>query len=474
MNDLIQYLWQQLDGLFLRSPRISRLIVAFSGGLDSSVLLHACAALRERPDSPLGDTSGRTLEAVHVDHGLSPQAAAWALHCRRQCEALDIPLTCHRVEVTAARPRVPDGSAKVPEARAREARYRVFTRSLDESSALLLAHHQDDQAETVLLRLLRGAGPRGLAGMPACRQLGAGRLWRPLLGQPRVALEGYARHYGLSWVEDGSNADTRMDRNYLRHHVLPMIRERWPGWRDSWQLSARHCADAAELNSDLACMDIAAAQGRTLPFTPARQCLDYRALLELPKRRQRNALRHWLYRETGHAGTAHVVSRVLGEVIPARADARPEVPLAGYRLRRHRRTLVVCPELPPVAQDWEHIWQPEEDGEALLLPGNGVLVARAGAPDGVPAGAVLTLRFRRRGDYCQQDGRPRLALSRMLQEQGVPVWWRDRLPLVTINDEVLWMPGTGRCGPVLSAGQSGWVFDWYPPGHDGEPGPSGG
>lgn len=474
MTDLTHCLQQQLEELLLRSPHISRLIVAFSGGLDSSVLLHTCAALRDRPGSPLDAASGRTLAALHVDHGLSPRASDWMMHCRRQCRALDVPLTCHPVHVDAGRGATPGDGAKVPEARAREARYRVFTDCMDGRSALLLAHHQDDQAETVLLRLLRGAGPAGLAGMPARRALGEGELWRPLLSYPREALEAHARAHGLSWVDDASNTDLRMDRNYLRHRVLPLIGERWPGWRDSWQLSAEHCAEAAGLVSDLARMDLAAVQTGAIPFMSARQCVNCAVLLELPVRRQRNVLRHWLQQETGAVATARLVSRVLREVIPARADASPEAPVAGYRLRRHRQTLALCPEPPPVAEGWHATWQPEHDGEELLLPDNGLLIARSGVPGGVPSGTVVTLRLRRQGDQCQPAGRSRRTLSRMLQEQGVPVWWRNRLPLVTVNGEVVWIPGVGGCGPYATAGQSGWAFDWYPPGQDREPGHSGG
>jgi tRNA(Ile)-lysidine synthase len=470
MTDLTPSLQWRLDEWLLRSPHIRRLIVAFSGGLDSSVLLHVCTVLRDRQDSPFDAASGRTLEAIHIDHGLSPQAADWALYCREQCHVLGVPLESHRVSTAAYGEGEPDDSAKVPEARARDARYALFAACLDECSALLMGHHQDDQAETVLLRLLRGAGPAGLAGMPAARALGAGVLWRPLLKQPRTVLEEYARAQQLSWVEDTSNSDTRMDRNYLRHRVLPLIGERWPGWRESWQMSAEICAESAGLVSELARMDLVAVQAGPVPFTPARHCVDCQALRTLPVTRQRNVLRHWLQRETGSVVKARLVSRVLREVIPARADARPEVPLNGYRLRRHRRTLVLCPALPPADPSWYCSWRPERDGEELVLPDDGRLVARGGAPGGVAPGTALVLRTRRNGDQCQSAGRPRKSLSRKLQESGIPVWWRDRLPLVTVNDEVVWIPGVGGCVSEATAEQSGWAFDWYPPGQDRDPG----
>ena len=209
MNSLAAHLLDQLAQM----PAASRYRVAYSGGCDSHVLLHALAGVREQLAAPLA--------AIHINHRLSEQAGAWAEHCRRICTALDIPL----VEVTVhAHP----GLGESPEAAAREARYSAWRELLQAGEGLLLAQHQDDQAETLLLQLLRGSGPKGLAAMPPMTDFAAGWLGRPLLGQSRAALCRYAREQALDWIEDPSNLDTDLDRNYLRHELLPVLQARWP------------------------------------------------------------------------------------------------------------------------------------------------------------------------------------------------------------------------------------------------------
>lgn len=207
-------------------------LVAYSGGIDSHVLLHIFSQLRDRGQI-------QSLRAVHVHHGLSVEADAWAAHCATVCAALKVELVCHRVDAVAA-------VGESPEAAARTARYRALQSELAEGDVLLTAHNQDDQAETILLQLLRGAGVKGLAAMPVSKRFGSGYLLRPLLGQTREVLEAYARDEGLVWVEDGSNVDLRYGRNYLRHKVMPALRARWPSVAASLSRSARHCAEASD------------------------------------------------------------------------------------------------------------------------------------------------------------------------------------------------------------------------------------
>ena len=207
-------LLRQTLTLGARHGEVHRLIVGLSGGLDSTVLLHALAAAE--PDVPL--------EAVHVDHGLHPQSTAWAAQCEQLARTLGLHLARHRVRVRET------GSGV--EAAARDARYECFKSLLSAGDCLLLAHHLQDQSETVLLHLMRGSGARGVRGMPADRRLGAGRLLRPLLGTPRDDLEAYARRHDLDWIDDPSNMDRVHDRNFVRHDVLPLLRERWPAADD--------------------------------------------------------------------------------------------------------------------------------------------------------------------------------------------------------------------------------------------------
>ncbi|MDG4605564.1 MAG: tRNA lysidine(34) synthetase TilS, partial [Candidatus Contendobacter sp.] len=262
---------QYISAFLAAHPQSHRLIVGYSGGMDSHVLLHLLAMQRELwPE--------RTLEAIYVDHGLHPASAVWGGHCARVCRELNVPFRTLRID---ARP----APGESPEAAARQARYAALAAALEPDAALLTAHHRDDQAETLLLQLLRGAGPHGLAAMPEAARLGQGRLLRPLLNVDRAALLAYAHTQQLQWIEDASNADTGFDRNYLRHRILPLLRERWPAANRVLARSARLCAETAgwldaEADADLA---------RVMTARP--DALSVPALRELSELRQRNLLR---------------------------------------------------------------------------------------------------------------------------------------------------------------------------------------
>ena len=253
-----------------------RLWIAYSGGLDSHVLLHAAAGLRERLQLDLC--------AVHIHHGLLPDADAWTAHCARVCAELGVSLSVRRL---ALRP----GAGASLEAVAREARYAAFRALLQPGERLATAQHRDDQAETLLLALLRGAGVHGLAAMPARAPLGAGVLLRPFLALPRTALADYAEAHGFAWVEDPSNADLAHDRNRLRHAVIPLLRERWPALDRTLARSAAYCAEAAEL-LDASADELLAGLAADLP-----NALSIRRLRTLDDARRRLVLRRWLRRQ---------------------------------------------------------------------------------------------------------------------------------------------------------------------------------
>ena len=240
--DIVAHLRRTLAAL----PPARRYYVAFSGGLDSQVLLHALAQLRRELAAPVA--------AVHIHHGLSPNADRWAAQCDAACAALAIPCEVRHVQARHA-------AGESREAAARAARYAAFAQILDTDDMLLTAHHQDDQAETLLLMLLRGAGVAGLAGMPAWRGLGRGRLARPLLSLSRQTLRDYALRCGLRWIEDESNFDTSLHRNFLRHEVLPRLREAWPAADRTLARSAAHLGEATELLAELAAGDVTALAG---------------------------------------------------------------------------------------------------------------------------------------------------------------------------------------------------------------------
>lgn len=377
------------------------LLVAYSGGLDSTVLLHALAgeeALRSR------------LRAVHVDHGLHPTSPDWAQHCRKQCEQWQIELDVRAVTV--------DATGHGPEAAARIARYDAFEAALHEGETLVLAHHRDDQAETVLLRLLRGAGSRGLAAMAEQRAFAGARLWRPLLAVPREALRRYAEMHALTWLEDPSNADSRFDRNFLRQQVLPLLQQRWPQAQQALAHSARWLADDAALLDEVATRHLAQVQGLD-PDT-----LSAPALRALPERWQSRVLHLWLAeRGRPHLPTG-ALETLLGEVLGARPDAVPEFRWAGEVLRRWQGLLWLEHDMP----DWPCDWSCRFTGDQpVALPdGRRFRLLRE-----VDDASAFTVRARHGGERLQLPGRVHHSeLKTVLQDLGVPPWQRTRLPLL--------------------------------------------
>jgi tRNA(Ile)-lysidine synthase len=379
------------------------LLVGFSGGLDSSVLLHALA------DS--ADVRARGLRAVHVHHGLHPDADAWAAHCEHVCATLDILLVVMRVRVQW------DGGG--PEASARAARMHAFEDALRDGEVLVLAHHQDDQAETFLLRALRGSGVEGLRAMRHWRRFGRGWLWRPLLDVPRSALLEYAQRHRLDWIDDPSNADTRLDRNFVRHRILPLLRERWPHADATLARSAALQAEAATL---LAAEDIHLLQ---VARAGSADTLDLRVLSGWPAARRARVLRRWIDRLGLPPLPAQGIACFETELLTAPRDATPAFVWSGARLCRWRDLLHAGwrqASLPPA---WNAVW----DGrEPLALPGGGLLALEGVAAFRVP----LHAHVRRGGERITLPGRSHThSLKHVLQDRDVPPWRRERLPLLS-------------------------------------------
>lgn len=387
------------------------LCVGYSGGLDSHALLHALAALPEARTRGLG--------AIHVDHGLHADSADWAQHCQATAANLQLPLRIVRVAVPRER-------GEGLEAAARAARLEAFRRHLPAGATLVLAHHADDQTETVLLKLLRGGGPEGLRGMRAWRPLGTHGLWRPLLALPRTALQAYAKAHALQWIDDPSNADPRHARNFLRQAVLPTLRTRWPQLDRAIGHSARWQAAAAEqLDGDAACA-LAQLQG----LDPA--TLDWAGWLALGDALRPLTLRAWL-RALGLPPPEHVhIDQLERQLRQAQDDRNPCVGWNGAELRRYRdRLYALAPQVPP-PPDWEQSW----DGMSTLPlpPGCGRLSLSA-----LPQHPLaLTVRLRRGGERLRPSSHAHTRdLRDLLQQAGVPPWLRGRLPLVYAGTELL-------------------------------------
>lgn len=433
------------DSLLNALPRagVTRYWLAYSGGLDSHVLLHALHGLSAK-------LPGVTLGAIHVHHGLRTEADQWAAHCVAVCAVLEIPCQVLHVQ---ARPAVGES----PEDAARRARYQALLGVVAAGDCLLTAHHQDDQAETLLLQLLRGCGVAGLAGMPACAAFGAGLLARPLLMHSRAELRDYAERHGLRWVEDGSNAETGYDRNYLRHEILPRLLARWPATAAALTRSAGHCAAATELLQVLANQDLVNLRG------PVPGTLTIDQLQTLDAARQDNVLRAWLRElDLPTPSTAHL-RQVRCELLTAAADAMPCVRWPGAELRRYRGLLHAMPPLPAHDAGQVLAWDLRQP---LTLPGGAgrlqVALSTGHGLDAALRGQRISVRFRRGGENCKPVGRGHHHdLRKLFQEAGVLPWQRERIPLLYVDGELAAVVGFWVCEPYQAKAQTpGLVVEW--------------
>lgn len=416
--------------------------VALSGGVDSVVLLHLMHRLqRER---------SFLLSAIHVNHQISPHAADWADFCAALCNKLGIPLTIKKVQV-------PRRAKSGLEAAARTLRYRAFAEI--KPDYLLLAHHLDDQAETVLLNLLRGAGVRGAAAMPAVREVGGGMgevMLRPLLDISRATLVAYANKHRLAWIEDESNLDLNFARNFLRHAVLPVLEQRFPAYRQTLTRAAGHFAEADALLDELASMDLLGAvhDGK----------LKLAQLQSYSPARAKNLLRAFLATQGVPALDTERLQEWLRQLSSARGDSRIALGVAGLALRRYRGEVWVEPDSPKPDADWRLVWQGETElavptlgGKLTLQPtlGGGVSREKLGAEP-------VTLRLRQGGEkfkpHCEC---PRKTLKHLLQTAAIPPWQRERLPLLYSGETLVAAPGIGiDCAYQAAPGEFGLLIDW--------------
>lgn len=448
MTFSVQSLAEQLAAILPENLAGKTLTVAFSGGLDSTVLLHAAWQLQRQPTS-----CSFQLKAIHVNHGLSPKAVAWETSCQQICDEMQIPLHIERVRVDL------DVGASL-ESKARQRRYEVFERLLGANECLLMAHHLDDQAETFLMRTLRGAGPRGLSAIPAQRVLGRGVLLRPLLGVSRAQLTEYAVKKGLHWVEDESNHSTTFDRNFCRLNILPVIEQRWPQYRQSWQRSAALSAESELLLNELAALDFVDAQcadGNSLRQT---------VLVRLSPPRRRNLLRYWFARQRLTEPGWNVVNQITNELISAAEASQPEVRWsdrgAPICVRRYNAEISIHIGSADIVSTDRYQWNLTEP---LVLPNNGQLSAwkKTGQGLRLVSAMSLTVRYRQGGERVCLAGRKTRPLKKILQEAELAPWLRQRLPLLYAHDELVCIPGVGVCdGWVAADNEEGWSISWDP------------
>ncbi len=426
-----------------------QLLLALSGGLDSCVLLHLLGALKQSGALPF------ELHALHVHHGLSANADMWSHFCTEQCQQLNIPLQV--VQVTVER-----NSGLGIEAAARQLRYEALFNYRSEAGLadyIVTAHHQDDQAETLLLQLLRGSGVKGLAAMAAVDQ--SRRLLRPLLDVPRQTLHDYAIQHNIDWCDDESNADTQYERNFVRHDVLTMLEARAPAVKSVLARTASHLAEASDLLDSLAEID-----AKPLIIESGHEnslCLQGLSALEMP--RIKNALRWWFSRNHLAMPNTEQLNEIVDQLLNAKPDANVSLELSGISaphltLRRYQQRAYLCRE--QTTQPFDMVW----NGEASLsLPNGGQLEFKQVIGEGLALKFGMTkLRVTNRdgGERFKPNVlRPTRTLKHLLQEANMPPWQREHLPLIYWQDTLACVPSIGIAHELqAAAGEQGIVIIW--------------
>lgn len=421
LSELHSFFTQHLtaDESSLASSPASKLLLALSGGLDSSVLLHLLVSLK-----PILRFE---LHALHVHHGLSPNADAWAALCMEQCQSLDVPIRVVQVNV--------DQSSKLGiEAEARQMRYQaLFDERLSiQADFIVTAHHQDDQAETFILQLMRGAGVKGLSSMAEVDRIRS--LIRPLLRVSRQALYDYAIQNELQWCDDESNDNTQYERNFVRHDVMPILQARYPSVKSVLSRTASHLAEANALLNTLAEID-----AQTLVVNDS-VCLQ--GLSQLSNSRAKNLLRWWFAQHYLSMPTSDHLAEMLQQLLNARPDAELSIKIQHYTLRRYQQRAYLSIE--QINEPFDLVWNGEN---ALMVPNGGKLIFRQ------VEGAGLALKFgmtrlritnRSGGERFKPDVlRPTRTLKHLLQAANIPPWQRDHLPLIYWQDTLACVPGVG-------------------------------
>jgi tRNA(Ile)-lysidine synthase len=420
---------------------VQRLWVAYSGGVDSHVLLHRCLALHEE----LPEIAG----AIHVHHGLSQNADTWQQHCQMVCEQVD--LVCHisRVEVA-------EGEGL--EDKARRVRYAAIKAYLQPGDAVLFAQHQDDQAETLLLQALRGGGPRGLAAMPAVATLGDGYMIRPMLAVSRQQILDYANKHELRWIEDDSNRDIRFDRNFIRQEIMPVLNQRWPAASRTLSRTASHTAGLVELTDELLLDELQGLAGNQ-PDT-----LSINALKAVSTVKASLLIRAMCYKlALPLPATAHI-RELLDKQLHTQTDRQIHINWPGAEIRRYQDDLYILASSPLIVDSqWQYDW----DGKGLLeipeLYGNIRLEETQGS--GISSEAIqqgLTIKPRSGGERCKPAGDSHTrSLKTIYQDHHVPPWEREKLPLIFSNDTLIAIADIVVCDQAAVSGDSaGFKIIW--------------
>ncbi len=406
---------------------VKRWVIAHSGGLDSQVLLYLASRMLPLP---------RVL-VVHVHHHLQAEADEWAEFSKSQAELNSLPFA--RLDV------FPENSS---ENAARTARYDAFAHLLEEGDCLLMGHHADDQAETILFRMLRGAGLVGLSGIVPYRVFESGHLLRPLLGCTRELLEKLALDVGLDHINDPSNTDLRYDRNYLRHSVIPLLKQRWPSLVERWQQNAVYIAESNRLLEEYM-------EGDLEVCLESNGSLNIAQLVRFSERRREALLRYWLFKASGLRINSQQLEVITKSVISAKHDADPCYDLGDQQLRRFQQCLYIVPKF----KGGEVVSFPVKPGDLDL--GDGVLSVEH-AESGLSSFQGVEVRRRQGGERCRPHGKKHsVAVKKLLQEAAIPSWQKVDWPLLFHGDELVAVPGICFCEGWYSE-KSGFSVLWCP------------
>ncbi|MCW8825103.1 MAG: tRNA lysidine(34) synthetase TilS [Gammaproteobacteria bacterium] len=435
----VDWLWQQLQNY---SP-FKRVVVALSGGVDSTVLLHLMRQLHQ--------LHGLPLSAIHINHQLQTESNGWASHCAELCESWQIPVQIEQVVV--------EKSGHGLESDARTARYQLFEKQLENGDILLQGHHSDDQAETVLMRLIRGSGVHGLAAIPEERELGLGRVVRPLLTISRQQIVDYAEHHNLNWIEDPSNRDCTIERNLIRHELMPIIERQRGGVKKALVRSAEQLRESAQLLDQLAQLDL-----QTVQLEPL--ILDCAALLNHERGRCRNLLRYWIAGNGYLPPASKIIDQIIDEGLNSREDAHPCIDWFGAEVRRYRNRLYLMRRL---VADFNH--QPlnwDLQNELALPEGLGLLKHERRAGAGIRIELLneykVSVRWREGGERIRPQGRvEHHTLKNLFQEAAVPPWLRERYPLIYLGEQLVAIPNLCVAEDFSAKeGDEGAVIQWLP------------
>lgn len=439
---------------FFKSTPEKTLIIAYSGGVDSQVLLCALAKLKQQGQLD------NNLVVCHVNHGLSPDADAWQAFAKNQCERFSLPLITHKLQLKKQ-------AQQSLEAIARDARYTLLSQASEESAIIVTGHHLNDQAETFLLALKRGAGLKGLSAMPARLTLGQHSLARPLLTIARADIIAYANQHQLKWIEDESNQDQAFDRNFLRHTVLPELENRWPSFSHTLSRSAGHCQDAQALLEELAETDLA-------KVSEAEHVLSVPSLLALSPLRFNNVVRHFLAQHHKLMPSRAQLLQIFQQLSTPK-DKNPTVKIGDYSLRRFGQQLHLTANFQNIAAWQTQLPQQTEPAKIDLPDGLGqILVSKefeAVDKENMATQTsalvdkenlrvvelclptpkqVVSIRFHHDNPTCLPHFRDKSrALKKILQEAKIPTWQRQRIPFVYYDDTLVAALGLFICKSYL-------------------------